>query len=151
MNWFVQIAMAFIGSLGFSVLFHIKGIKLIVSGFGGAISWLVYLLAARFLTSSEVICYFLAAIAVTVYAEICARIIKTPTTTFLVSGIIPMIPGGLLYYTMNYALKSSWELFFKTGAYTVELALALAVGIIVVSSVMRMFTAVFFYLKKIKK
>lgn len=48
---------------------------------------------------------FFAAIAVTIYAEIFARIKKTPTSTFLIVPMIPLIPGGVLYYTMSYALK----------------------------------------------
>ena len=85
--------------------------------------------------------YFFAAAAVTVYSEVFARILKTPTTTFLVSSIVPLIPGGSLYYTMNYALNEQWDLFVQKAFSTLELALALAVGIIAITTLTRMQTA----------
>ena len=56
--------------------------------------------------------------------------VKTPTTTFLVPSLIPLIPGGALYYTMNYALNEQWPAFADKAVYTLGLAAALALGII---------------------
>lgn len=142
MIYFIQTLTAFLGSLGFSVLFNIKRTKLLIAGFGGVISWGIFLLINNFITDNEVFGYFIASMAVTIYSEIFARIKKTPTTTFLVSGIIPMIPGGALYYTMNYALKNDWEMFSKTGTYTVQLAIAIAVGIIVISTLVKLINSI---------
>lgn len=146
----IQIITGFLGSLGFSILFNIRGSKLFIAAFGGFISWGLFLLLGVFF-ESEPLRYFFSAVAVTVYAEIFARIKKTPTTTFLVPSIIPLIPGGVLYHTMNYALKSDWTDFIINAFYTIKLALSLAVGIIVVSSILRMVLAVVNYIKKIKK
>ena len=96
---------------------------------------------------SEPLRYFFAAIAVTIYAEIFARIKKTPTSTFLIVPMIPLIPGGVLYYTMSYALKNDWNNFVTSAFYTIKLAMALAVGIIVVSTLVRMFSAVLKFLR----
>jgi len=92
--------------------------------------------------------YFLAMTAISVYAEIFARIEKTPTTTFLVPSVIPLIPGSALYYTMNYALNEQWTLFAQKAFYTLELAMALALGIIAVTTATRLLTAVFRHWKK---
>lgn len=147
-TYFIQILTGFLGSLGFSVLFNIRGTKLIIAAFGGFISWGLFLLLGTFF-ESEPLRYFFSAVAVTVYAEIFARIKKTPTTTFLVASIIPLIPGGVLYHTMNYALKNDWANFSESAFYTIKLSLSLAVGIIVVSSVLRMVIAVINYVKKV--
>ena len=72
--------------------------------------------------------------------EVFARIEKTPTTTFLVPSIIPLIPGGSLYYTMNFALNKQWAAFSHRGFYTLQLALSLAVGIIAVTTLTRLLT-----------
>ena len=93
--------------------------------------------------TGDAVRYFFAAAFVTVYAEIFARIKKTPTTSFLVSGIIPLVPGGALYNTMKYALNSDWLSFGETAIYTVQLAMAIAAGIMVVSSLIRVITAGF--------
>lgn len=136
----IQICMGYLGSLGFGVLFHLRGKKLIIASLGGFLSWSVFLALAG-LIPSEAIRYFLAAAAVTVYAEVFARILKTPTTTFLVVSLIPLIPGGALYYTMNYALNEQWNSFINQAFYTLELACCLAVGIIAVTTLTRMVVA----------
>ena len=135
----IQILMGYLGSLGFNILFNIRGRKLFLASFGGFISWTVFLLLEPVLPA-EPIRFFLSAAAVTVYGEVFARIEKTPTTTFLVPSIIPLIPGGSLYYTMNYALNKQWAEFSQRGFYTLQLALSLAVGIIAVTTLTRLLT-----------
>ena len=136
----IQIFTGFLGSLGFSILFNIRGRKLLVASLGGLISWTIFLLLEP-VFQGEASRYFFAAAAITVYSEFFARILKTPTTTFLVSSIVPLIPGGSLYYTMNYALNEQWNLFVQKAFSTLELALALAVGIIAITTLTRMQTA----------
>ena len=102
MNPWIQILMGGLGTLGFNILFHIRGRKLLFATLGGVVSWAVFL-ALEPVLPGEGFRYFLAAAAVTVYGEVLARVMKTPTTTFLVPSIIPLIPGSALYYTMNYA------------------------------------------------
>lgn len=142
MNYALQIITAFLGSLGFSVLFNIRRTKLLIAGLGGMLSWSVYLLLGLYF-DSDPIRYFFAAIFVTVYAEIFARIKKTPTTSYLVPAFIPLIPGGALYNTMKFALHNDWQSFGDTAVYTIQLALALSAGIIVVASVMQMVHALY--------
>ena len=139
MNPFVQILMGGLGTLGFNLLFHIRGRKLMLATLGGVISWSVFL-ALESVYSGEALRYFVAAAAVTAYGEILARVKKTPTTTFLVPSIIPLIPGSALYYTMNYALNKQWSQFAQQAFYTLQLALSLAVGIIAVTTVVRLIT-----------
>ncbi len=141
-----QIFMGFLGSLGFSTLFHIKGRRLVIASLGGLISWTVFLLLEPLLPG-ESARYFLASATVTVYAEVFARVIKTPTTTFLVPSLIPLIPGGSLYYTMNYALNEQWTSFGAKAFYTLELAAALALGIIAVTTLTRMTMVAIRYVK----
>ena len=142
----IQIFTGFLGSLGFSVLFNIRGRKLWVASLGGLISWTIFLLLEP-VFQGEASRYFFAAAAVTVYSEVFARVLKTPTTTFLVSSIVPLIPGGSLYYTMNYALNEQWDLFVQKAFSTLELALALAVGIIDITTLTRMYVAILRRLK----
>ncbi|MBO5317603.1 MAG: threonine/serine exporter family protein [Oscillospiraceae bacterium] len=140
MNPFVQILMGGLGTLGFNVLFHLRGRKLLLATLGGVISWAVFL-ALEPLVPGEAMRYFLATAVVTVYGEILARVKKTPTTTFLVPSVIPLIPGGALYHTMNYALNKQWSAFAHQAFYTLQLALALAVGIIAITTLTRLITA----------
>lgn len=140
MNYLIQILTGCLGTLGFSILFHIRGRKLLFSTLGGLISWAVFLVLEP-VFFGEAIRYLITAVVITVYGEILARKEKTPTTTFLVPSVIPLIPGGALYYTMNYALNKQWSQFAGQAFYTLQLALSLAVGIIAVTTVVRLLTA----------
>ena len=91
--------------------------------------------------------YLIAASLVTVYAEVLARATKTPSTTFLIAAIIPLVPGSGLYYTMSYAITGSWDKFIDTGIHTLALSAALAAGIMVASSVCRIITVTFVHWK----
>ncbi len=142
----IQTLMGCIGSFGFSILYNIRGKKLICAGLGGLFAWSLCLILKIWI-DSEVIRYFISSAFVAVYAEVLARVMKTPTTTFLVPAIIPHVPGGSLYYTMKFALNQQWDEFFSKAFDTVELALALAMGIIAVSSLVKM---IFTMLNKIK-
>ena len=134
-----QILTGAIGSFGFGILFNLRKRKLLIVALGGLMSWAAFLILGRWL-AEEPVRYFLSMGIISIYAEIFARIEKTPTTTFLVPCVIPLIPGSALYYTMNYALNEQWDLFLQKAFYTLELSLSLALGIIVVTTATRLLT-----------
>lgn len=129
----VQIITGFLGAFGFSILFHIRGKRLVMSALGGLLSWTAFVLLGL-LIESEPIRYFLVATFVSIYAEIMARVLKTPTTTLLMASLIPLIPGGSLYYTMAYAMSGDLENFLTKATGTLKLAAALALGILVIGA-----------------
>lgn len=133
----IQIITGFVGALGFSLLFNIRGRRLAAAAFGGLLSWLLYVLLSKAI-ESEALNYFLVAATVSLYAEIMARLLKTPTTTFITASLVPLIPGGSLYYTMAYAFQNSQNLFFDKAIYTLKLGGALALGIIVTTAVVNL-------------
>ena len=134
----IQILTGFIGSLGFAVLFNIRGKRLIAAAFGGFLSWTLFVFLNLFIHNDPVN-YFLVALAVSIYAEVMARVMKTPTTTFITTALIPLIPGGSLYYTMAYAFHSNIDRFLEKAIYTLQLASSLALGIIIATTLSRIF------------
>ena len=139
----IKIISGFIGSLGFAILFNIRGKRLVATGFGGLISIVLYVLFCNII-EAEAINYFLVAVIISIYAEIMARVLKTPSTTFITSSLIPLIPGASLYYTMTYAFNSDMENFIDKGVYTISLASSLALGIIIIAA----FTKIIYKTKK---
>lgn len=133
MDKLLQILMAAIGTLGFGLLFNIRGGKLVLAVLGATLSWSLCV-ALEAVLPGEPGRYFLSAIFVAVWAELLARALKTPATTFLIPGILPHIPGGALYHTMRFALERQWAPCLSRAFYTFRLALSLALGIIVVLS-----------------
>ena len=139
MNEFVQIIAGCIGTFGFAVLFNIRGKRFLFAGLGGFLSWLLFVLL-QYLIPNEALNYFIVAMAISLYAEIMARALKTPTTTFITVSLVPLIPGGSLYYTMAYAFESDVTRFLDKGLYTLELASALALGIIIATTATKIIT-----------
>lgn len=127
----IQIITGCLGSLGFAVLYNIRGKRLLFAALGGFLAVVCYHLFG-ILFENEILNYFICASIVSFYAEIMARVLKTPTTTFIITSLIPLIPGGSLYYTMTNAFSGDLNSFIDKGLYTLSLAGALAAGIIVV-------------------
>ncbi|MBO5320563.1 MAG: threonine/serine exporter family protein [Ruminococcus sp.] len=129
----IQIVTAFIGSLCFGILFNMRGKKLIAAAVGGLFSWGLFILFNS-LISSEPLTYFIVAVIISMYSEIMARLLKTPAAPVVTTSLIPLIPGGSLYYTMSSAFESDFSKFIEKAVTTLELACALALGIIIVTA-----------------
>lgn len=136
MGGLIEVAAAFVGTLGFGFLFNIRGKKLLLAALGGMISWLLFLLLG-FVIEQEAVRYFIVAILSTVYAEVFARVVKTPATTFCMVSLIPLVPGSALYYSMAYALGGSFDAFAGKALYTLELTAALSMGIVLATACVR--------------
>lgn len=133
---FLPCIYAFFACAGFCIMFEVHKMKFIVAGCStGALSWFVFILLANF--PSEVGKYFLATLVSATVAEIFARILKAPATIFLIVGIIPLVPGGGLYSTMDCLLNGEMVQFAEQGIRTAAYAGAIAVGCSLVSSVVR--------------
>lgn len=132
----MQIGMSFIGCLGFAVLFNVRGGKVFLAALGGGISWALFLVMAPWLPNIPYR-YFICACFIASYAEVLARILKTPATTFLIPSMIPHIPGSSLYETMRFALYKEWMDCLSQAFYTIKLALALALGSAVILTIFR--------------
>lgn len=127
---------AVLACVAFCFILNQRGLLLVVSSLGGGVGWAVCLLCA--FTGSDVIQYFAGAVAVALYAEVMARLLKAPATGFLVVGILPFVPGGGIYYTMEYCLSGNTQLFLSTGIHTFGVAGAVAVGLLLASSLVRL-------------
>ena len=131
---------SFIACVGFGLVFNIHGFGVLICGFGGALGWLAFLLVQR-LVGGDVIPAFFAAVIIAIYSEMMARVRRCPVTGYLLVAFLPLVPGGGIYSTMEHALNGESSLFLSTGAHTLGVAGALAVGILMVSSLVRMYSA----------
>lgn len=137
MDFVIQLLMAFLGTMGFAMVFHVQKDKLFLVSLGGLISWAVYLLMGA-CAQQDVPRYFIASAVVTIYAEILARVVKCPATTFLVTGEVPLIPGGSLYKTMSFFMAQDYEAFSDQAFLTLLYAGAIAVGMLFPTSVFQL-------------
>lgn len=133
----IQLLASLIGSFCFGILFHMRGKKLVAAAVGGLLSWGLFL-GLSGVVGSEALNYFVVAAVISVYAEVMARRLKTPAAPIVTVSLVPLIPGGSLYYTMAYAFESDFTHFLERGVATFKLASALALGVIVVTTVVQL-------------
>ena len=134
-----QILAGAIGSIGFAILYNVRGRALLFALLGGALGWATYLLTGTG-ASSDLPNYLYAAMSVALYSEILARLLKTPVSAILAPSVIPMIPGGPLYYTMASCLRGDYADFTRRGLYTIMIAAMLALGVMSVMVLARMWS-----------
>lgn len=133
----LQCLAAFIGCYGFSIIFNIHGPGGLLCALGGLLSWGTYCLA-QFLGGDIPTGYFFAAIVASAYSEAMARIRKYPAISYLVISIFPLIPGAGIYYTTNYLVRGDGAGFAAKGMETIAVAGAIAVGVLMVSTLVRL-------------
>lgn len=131
------VLLSFFGSASAGILFNVRGKRLIYAGISGTAGYMFYLWALR-ITGQSIMAIFIGAIAVGIYSEICARVLKTPSTLFSIPGIFPIVPGIAAYETIQYLADNNMT---SAGAKLVE-ALggsgAIAFGIIIVTAAFRL-------------
>ena len=137
MIYVMQLVTAFVGSWGFAMLFHVRRERLLLASLGGLLAWGAYLLMG-FVSDQDVVRYFFASVALTVYAEVMARVVKCPATLFLVTASIPLVPGGSLYRTMQFFMQNDLDAFSRQALTTMLLAVAIAVGMLFPTSVFQL-------------
>lgn len=122
--------------LGYGLLCHIPKRSLIAAALVGGCSWLTYY-AIFHSGQSEVTASFLAAGVVSVLADILARQLKEAATMFAIPGIIPLVPGGSLYYTILEIVNNNYDQAITTGTKTFFIAGSIAISLLVFGSFIR--------------
>lgn len=138
-NYLLPCFFAYLAGLGFGFVANLRGRVLALAPLGSALGWLVYLLLAP--RYGEIPRAFVATLAVAVYGEVMARACRQPVTGFILVGLLPFVPGGGIYYTMEHCINGEIDLFITTGIHTLGIAGTLAVGVMLVSSLIRLWTA----------
>lgn len=136
--FFIEVIFAFFITISFAVLFNVRGKLIIYSGIAGAISWLFYLIFTNEGYSYST-CYLLATAITAFYSEIMAKKLQTTVPTLLIAALIPMAPGGGVYYTMLYLVQNKYQESVLKGMETLIIAGSMALGIILVTTLFRIF------------
>ena len=133
--WYIQLPAAFIGTVGFSALFGSPRRYYIDCGIVGMLGWTVYLLVATAVPQHVVGAAFLGALTVAAVSGLLAVVRKCPTTVFLICGIIPLVPGGGIFWTAYYLVSDQLRLAATTGFTALKVTIAIAGGIILVGAI----------------
>ncbi len=130
----IQLLCAFLGTLGFSLLFGLRWRYVFLASLGGGLCWGLYLLCTS-MGAGVFLANLVSAAFSALYAEILARVMKAPAPLFCIPTLIPLVPGSTLYYTMSCAVRGNMTDAASYGWETLQAGLAIAAGISLIWSV----------------
>jgi len=132
-QWFIQLPAAFVGTMGFSVLFGAPRKHYVDCALSGMAGWGVYLIVGS--VGSLVGAAFCGALTVAVLSHLLAVVRHCPLTVFLICGIIPLVPGGGIFWTAYYIVSNQLRQAATTGFTALKVTIAIAGGIIIAGTV----------------
>ncbi len=121
---------ATLATTAFSMLFGVPVRFYPYCGLIGGIGWLLYLILAP-LTAAPAATFF-ATVAVILMSRWFAVRKHCPVTIFLISGIIPLVPGTGIYRASYYTVTGQLAMAGQTGFEAVKIAVAIVLGIVFV-------------------
>ena len=99
---------------------------------------LVLALLAGCATESVFLQSFTASAVTAVWSETFARVKKTPAQQYLIIGLIPLVPGGTLYYAMSALVRQDWGQAQLYGYRVSAFVLGIAAGVSLTLSLLDM-------------
>ena len=133
--WYVQLPAAFIGTVGFATLFGTPRRNYLTCGLTGMVGWAVYIVLTWYTGLLSVAGgAFFGALAVALTSDLLSVAQRCPTTVFLICGIIPLVPGGGIFWTAYYLVSNQLRLAATTGFVALKVTIAIAGGIITLAA-----------------
>ncbi|SFC18931.1 Uncharacterized membrane protein YjjB, DUF3815 family [Bacillus sp. OV322] len=123
-----QLITSFIASASFGIIFNVPKNSIVKCGLVGMIGWLLYYALVENSVNS-VIATLAAAFLVAVISLVFAKAYKTPIIIFSVSGIIPLVPGGMAYDAMRHFVQNDYNVAIQLAAKAFMLSGAIAMGL----------------------
>lgn len=132
--WYIQLPAAFIGTLGFAALFGVQRKYYLSSGLTGMLGWALYILLMRDASLSAAGSAFFAALLVAMVSHLLSIVRRCPMTVFLICGIIPLVPGGGIFWTAYHLVADHLQMAVTTGFVALKVTIAIAGGIILATA-----------------
>lgn len=131
MTLFIHFIAAAVGTVAFALIFDVPykyyGLCALIGG-GGFL--LIEILMNLGLSQTEAT--FIGTMFVTLASRVSAVWRKCPVTVFLIAGIIPLVPGGRVYWTAYYLVMRDMSQAFDNGFIAIRVAIAIVLGIVLI-------------------
>lgn len=138
MDIIIQIIMCITGTLAFAITMKAPKSTLKYIAVGSLLSATIERTLSLY--TNDFFACLAAMVALNLFCEIIARIIKEPTTVTLMPSTIPLLPGSAIYYTMLYAINGEKDLMLKSALSTLMAGLGIALGAVISSAVVKIFS-----------
>ncbi len=127
----LEVLAAAIGTVSFCVLFCIPKKYFAVCGGIGAIGWLIYRLLLLIPFSDFASC-LVATIVITLLSRFSAVRTRTPSTIYILPGILPLIPGGGIYRMVFCLINNDVSSAVRFGLNSISIVGGIVLAIVLV-------------------
>lgn len=124
-----EVFFAGLGTMAFSLIFHVPARYYPRCGLTGAAGWLVFIALKG--PVGTLTATFAATLAVVLISRFSSVQLRCPVTIFLISGIFPLVPGLGIYQTAYALVESDLAGAGLIGFETAKLAAAMVLAILV--------------------
>jgi len=131
---------AFGGTLGYAFLLNAPLSTVLPASLTGLLGYVLYELLIGFSSCGVIFSYFIATVVITVLCEMAARIMRMPSTIFLLTALVPLVPGYTFYCAMLSLVENNGRAAASFGLEAVQIVAAIAVGAAVTSIIFRALT-----------
>jgi len=133
-GWVFQAIAAFVGTVGFAVLYGVPRSEYIHVGVCSAVGWMAYLVMLRLVGATVIESNFVATIVVVLVSRFMAVYRRCPVIVFQICGVFALIPGAGIFWTVYYLVNKQPSEAFASGFTALGVAVAIVIGIIFVTS-----------------
>lgn len=130
---YMHFLMSAIATGGFAIFINCPKLDVIISAVIGGLGWVAYRVIS--LSTNEVIFpYFVATMVIGALASVVSNRNRKPTIIYIIPGVIPLVPGYNMYYTMLYLVTQKYDLALKNFLDSIFIAFAIASGLLFTES-----------------
>ena len=136
----LQAVGTFGGTLGYAILLNAPMRTVLPASLTGLLGYVVYEAMINLFAQGVIFSYFLSTVIVAVICEVAARMMRMPSTIFLLTALVPLVPGYTFYCAMLAIVEHNGAAFAAYSLEAVQIVAVIAVGAAVTSTLFRVFT-----------
>lgn len=121
---------SFIASAAFGIIFNVPKKALPQCGFVGMVGWFIYIALESYFSVDMLLATLVAAVFIAIISQTFAKFYKTPIIVFNISGIIPLVPGGMAYDAMRHIVENDYNMAVQLAAKAFMVSGSIAIGLV---------------------
>lgn len=126
-----------IASAGYAIYIYVPKGDIGLSALNGGVGWVLYkFLSAK--TGDMIFSYFLATLFIGFAGNIFSYKTKRTALVYILPGIVPLVPGYNMYYTMFYMVTKDFPMAAQNALDAVLIALSIASAVLVMESLRKL-------------
>ena len=140
-DFIIHFGSSFIAAFGFTILYNIPKKVVFPASLTGAIGWTSHFFLINYFMTENFLATIIASFFIAFVSQIFARKHKKPVILFTLPGIIPLVPGGMVYNMMRSFVEGQTNLGVQFAIGTFLTAGGLALGLLINSALFQLLSS----------